>query len=85
MNVVTTKAGVETTTPTPVVVGLKGDSADEIQSGLKVGDKVSLPTVTRTTSSNGFAVGGVPSGVTALAGGGVGGGGGGGGFGRGNG
>ncbi len=85
VNVVTTKAGVETTTPTPVVVGLKGDSADEIQSGLKVGDKVSLPTVTRTTSSNGFAVGGVPSGVTALAGGGVGGGGGGGGFGRGNG
>ena len=81
VNVVTTKAGVETTTPTPVVVGLKGDSADEIQSGLKVGDKVSLPTVTRTTSSNGFAVGGVPSGVTALAGGGVGGGG----FGRGNG
>ena len=82
VNVVTTKAGVQVTTPTPVIVGLKGDSADEIQSGLKEGEKVSLPTVTRTTSSNGFAVGGVPGGVTALAGaGGVGGGG----FGRGNG
>ena len=82
VNVVTTKAGVQITTPTPVIVGLKGDSADEIQSGLKEGEKVSLPTVTRTTSSNGFAVGGVPGGVTALAGaGGVGGGG----FGRGNG
>jgi len=83
VNVVTTKAGVQVTTPTPVIVGLKGDSADEIQSGLKEGEKVSLPTVTRTTSSNGFAVGGVPGGVTALAG--AGGVGGGGGFGRGNG
>ena len=83
VNVVTTKAGVQITTPTPVIVGLKGDSADEIQSGLKEGEKVSLPTVTRTTSSNGFAVGGVPGGVTALAG--AGGVGGGGGFGRGNG
>jgi len=83
VNVVTTKAGVQVTTPTPVIVGLKGDSADEIQSGLKEGEKVSLPTVTRTTSSNGFAVGGVPGGVNALAG--AGGVGGGGGFGRGNG
>ena len=83
VNVVTTKAGVQVTTPTPVIVGLKGDSADEIQSGLKEGEKVSLPTVTRTTSSNGFAIGGVPGGVNALAG--AGGVGGGGGFGRGNG
>ena len=85
VNVVTTKAGIQVVTPTPVVVGLKGDSADEIQSGLKEGDRVSLPSITRTTSTNGFAVGGVPGGVNALAGGGVAVGGGGGGFGRGNG
>jgi len=68
------------------VVGLKGDSADEIQSGLKVGDVVALPSVVRTTSTNGFAVGGVPGGLgggaAAFGGGGFGGGGGGGGGGR---
>ena len=88
VNVVTTKAGVQISTPTPVIIGLKGDSSDEIQSGLKVGQKVALPSVTRTTSSNGFAVGGVPGGVSAFAGAGAGAGGfggGGGGGARGNG
>ena len=82
VNVVTTKNGKQVETITPVVVGLKGDSADEIQSGLKVGDKVALPTVKATTGTNGFAIGGVPGGVGALAGAGLGGGGG---FARGNG
>ena len=82
VRVVTTVNGKQVITPTPVVIGLKGDSADEIQSGVKTGAVVALPTVTRTTSSNGFAVGGVPGGVTALAGAGGGGGFGGGGGGR---
>ena len=63
VNVVTTVNGKQVLTPTRVVVGLKGDSADEIQSGLKVGDVVALPSVVRTTSTNGFAVGGVPGGL----------------------
>ena len=84
VNVVTKVAGKQVITPTTVVVGLKGDSTDEIQSGLKVGDIVALPSVIRTTSTNGFAVGGVPGGLggAAALGGGVGGGGGGGGGGR---
>jgi len=84
VNVVTTVKGKEVITPTRVVVGLIGDSADEIQSGLKEGDKVALPTVKATTSTNGFAVGGVPGalgggigGVAAVGGGGGAGGGGG--------
>ena len=82
VNVVTTSNGKEITTPTPVVIGLKGDSFVEIQSGVQVGAKVSLPATTRTSSSNGFAVGGIPSGVGTISGAvGVGGGGGGGGFG----
>ena len=71
-----------------VIVGLKGDSSDEIQSGLKVGDKVALPTIRATTAANGFAVGGIPGGTSALAGaaaGGFPGAGGAGGGGRGNG
>ena len=82
VNLVTMVKGKEVLTPTRVVVGLIGDSADEIQSGLKVGDKVALPTVKATTNSNGFAVGGVPGalgggiGGVAAAGGGGGGGGG---------
>jgi len=68
VNVVTTVNGKEITTPTPVVLGLKGDSFDEVISGLTIGSKVSLPTTTRTTSSNGFAVGGIPSGSGALTG-----------------
>ena len=88
VNVVTTKAGKQVITPTPVIVGLKGDSSDEIQSGLKVGDKVALPTIRATTAANGFAVGGIPGGTSAFAGAGAGGfagPGGGGGGGRGNG
>ena len=86
VNVVTTVNGKQVSTPTPVVIGLKGDSTDEIQSGVKVGAMVALPTTTRTTSSNGFAIGGIPSGSGTLTGVGVGvgaggGGGGGGGFG----
>jgi multidrug efflux pump subunit AcrA (membrane-fusion protein) len=80
VTVVTTVNGKEVLTPTRVVVGLIGDSADEIQSGLKEGDKVALPTVKATTSSNGFAVGGVPGalgsgigGVAAVGGAGAGG------------
>jgi len=83
VNIVTKVKGKQVLTPTRVVVGLKGDSADEIQSGLKVGDVVALPSVVRTTSTNGFAVGGVPGGLgggaAAFGGGGFGGGGGGGG------
>jgi len=83
VNLVTTVKGKEVITPTRVVVGLKGDSADEIQSGLKVGDKVALPSVKGTTGSNGFAIGGVPgalgAGIGGAAAGGFGGGGGGGG------
>lgn len=86
VNIVTKVKGKQVLTPTRVVVGLKGDSADEIQSGLKVGDVVALPSVVRTTSTNGFAVGGVPGGLgggaAAFGGGGFGGGGGGGGGGR---
>ena len=85
VNVVTMVNGKQVSTPTPVVVGLKGDSTDEIQSGLKVGDKVSIASVARTSSSNGFAVGGVPSGSGTLTGAGGLGGGNPGGFGRGNG
>ena len=86
VNLVTTVKGKEVITSTRVVVGLKGDSADEIQSGLKVGDKVALPSVKGTTGSNGFAIGGVPGalggGIGGAAAGGFGGGGGGGGAAR---
>jgi multidrug efflux pump subunit AcrA (membrane-fusion protein) len=82
VNLVTTVKGKEVITPTRVVIGLKGDSADEIQSGLKVGDKVALPSVKGTTGSNGFAIGGVPgalgAGIGGAAAGGFAGGGGGG-------
>ena len=81
VNLVTTVKGKEVITSTRVVVGLQGDSADEIQSGLKVGDKVALPSVKGTTGSNGFAIGGVPGalggGIGGAAAGGFGGGGGG--------
>jgi multidrug efflux pump subunit AcrA (membrane-fusion protein) len=86
VNLVTTVKGKEVITPTRVVIGLKGDSADEIQSGLKVGDKVALPSVKGTTGSNGFAIGGVPgalgAGIGGAAAGGFAGGGGGGGAAR---
>jgi len=45
-----------------VTIGLKGDSATEIASGLKAGDQVVLRTTTSTssTANNGFPGGGVP-------------------------
>ncbi len=83
VNVVTTVNGKQVETPTNVLVGIVGDSADEILSGLKVGQKVALPAVVSTSSS----LSGVPSitggaGIGGVTGGrGAGGGGGGGGFG----
>ncbi len=85
VNVVTTVAGKKVETPTPVLVGIVGDSSDEILSGLKVGQIVALPAVVSSSSS----LTGVPSvlggagigGITGGGGGGGGRGGGGGGFG----
>ena len=81
VNVVTTVAGKKVETPTPVLVGIVGDSSDEILSGLKVGQIVALPAVVSSSSS----LTGVPSvlggaGIGGITGGG-GRGGGGGGFG----
>ena len=83
VNVVTTVNGKQVETPTSVLVGIVGDSADEILSGLKVGQLVALPPVVSSSSS----LSGVPSilggaGIGGATGGaGRGGGGGGGGFG----
>ena len=80
VNVVTTVKGKQVETPTAVVVGIVGDSSDEILSGLKVGQLVALPSVVSSTTS----LSGVPStlGGAGLGGGGLGGGrAGGGGFG----
>jgi macrolide-specific efflux system membrane fusion protein len=68
VNLVHTINGKQVQTPQTVVIGLRGDSSDEITSGLKVGDVVALPQTIRSSSSNGFAQGGVPSGFGALAG-----------------
>jgi multidrug efflux pump subunit AcrA (membrane-fusion protein) len=57
VNVVTTVGGKQIETPTPVLVGIVGDSADEILSGLKVGQVVALPSVVSSSSS----LSGVPS------------------------
>jgi len=46
-----------------VTIGLKGDSATEITSGLKAGDQVVLRTVTSTSTGNGFPGAEVPGGV----------------------
>ncbi len=83
VNVITTVNGKEVTTPTPVVIGLIGDSSDQILSGVKAGTKVVLRTVTSSTSSNGFPAVGSPAGLggAGLAGAGGGGGGRGGQFG----
>jgi macrolide-specific efflux system membrane fusion protein len=86
VNLVKTVGGKQVQTRTRVIVGLTGDSADEILSGLKVGDKVALPAIGGTVGSNGFpTITGVPGalGGAGLSGGGGGGGGrgGGGGFG----
>ena len=87
VNVLTTVKGKEVITPTRVVVGLQGDSSDEILSGIKAGAKIVLRTATATVGSNGFPSGGVPAvtgaGGTLTGNGGFGGGGGGGGRGAG--
>ena len=72
VNVVTTVKGKQVETPTPVVVGIVGDSSDEILSGLRVGQLVALPAVTSSSSSS--ALTGVPStlGGAGLGGGGLG-------------
>ena len=62
VNVVTTKNGKDVITPTPVTVGLQGDSLVQILSGVKAGTKVVLRTVSSTSSSNGFPASGVPGG-----------------------
>jgi multidrug efflux pump subunit AcrA (membrane-fusion protein) len=54
LNVITNKNGKEVTTPTPVVVGLKGDSSDQIISGVTAGTKVVLRTITTSSTTNGF-------------------------------
>jgi len=57
VNVITTKNGADVITRTPVVIGLKGDSADQIISGVKNGTKVVLRSTTASTvGSNGFPV-----------------------------
>ena len=63
VNVITTVNGKEVTTPTPVVIGLVGDSSDQIISGVKAGTKVVLRTVTSSTSANGFPSVGSPTGL----------------------
>jgi macrolide-specific efflux system membrane fusion protein len=59
ITVITTKNGKDVLTPTPVVVGLVGDSDDQIISGVKTGTKVVLRTVTTSTST--FPSTGTPS------------------------
>ena len=59
ITVITTKNGKDVLTPTPVVVGLVGDTNDQIISGVKTGTKVVLRTVTTTTST--FPSAGTPS------------------------
>jgi multidrug efflux pump subunit AcrA (membrane-fusion protein) len=72
VNVVTTVNGKQVETPTSVLVGIVGDSSDEILSGLKVGQLVALPAVVSSSS----ALTGVPStlGGAGLGGAGLGGG-----------
>jgi multidrug efflux pump subunit AcrA (membrane-fusion protein) len=53
---VTTSGGKQVLTRTPVTLGLQGDSADQILTGLKVGDKVSLSSSKSAVSSSGFPV-----------------------------
>ena len=73
VTVITTKNGKDVLTPTPVVVGLVGDSDDQIISGVKAGTKVVLRTVT-SSSTSGFPAAGTPSslGGAGLGGAGVG-------------
>jgi len=78
VNVMTTKNGQTVLTPTPVVIGLQGDSSDQIISGVKAGTKLAIRTATASVGSNGFpsVTGGGLGGIGGVA---VGGGGGGGG------
>lgn len=75
VNVLTTKNGKDVITRTPVVLGLIGDSADQILSGINAGAKVVLPSAKTSVGANGFPSG--PGLGVAIAGGGFGGGGGG--------
>ena len=56
VNVVTTVGGKTVLTRTPVTVGLQGDSAVQILSGIKAGTKVALPSAKTAVGSNGFPV-----------------------------
>jgi multidrug efflux pump subunit AcrA (membrane-fusion protein) len=71
VTVVTTKNGVETTTRMPVVLGLQGDTLDQIISGVKAGDKVVLRAVSSSTGSNGFPAVGGAGGIGGIGGGAV--------------
>jgi len=72
VNVVTTKAGKQVLTPTPVVVGLVGDSLDQIISGIKAGTILAIKSTTTAVASNGFPATGVPgAGAAAALGGGA--------------
>jgi len=74
VNVVTKKNGQQVLTPTPVVIGLVGDSLDQILSGIKTGDVLAIKTSTAAVSSNGFPSVGVPGAGAAAGAGGFGGG-----------
>jgi multidrug efflux pump subunit AcrA (membrane-fusion protein) len=65
VNVVTTKAGKQVLTPTPVVLGLIGDSLDQIISGVKSGDVLAIKSSASSVSANGFPTTGVPGGAAA--------------------
>ncbi len=60
VNVVTTKNGKQVLTPTPVVIGLIGDSLDQIISGIKAGDVLAIKSSASSVSSSGFPSVGVP-------------------------
>lgn len=77
VNVVTMKGGKQVLTPTPVVLGLIGDSLDQIISGIKPGTVLAIKSSTSAVSSSGFPTVGVPgagAGAAAAFGGGGGGG-----------
>ncbi len=74
VNVVTTKAGKQVLTPTPVVVGLVGDSLDQIISGIKAGTVLAIKSTSTAVAANGFPATGVPgagAGAAAALGGGA--------------
>ena len=67
VNVVTMKAGKQVLTPTPVVLGLVGDSLDQIISGVKAGAVLAIKSSASSVSSSGFPSVGVPAGGAAAA------------------